>query len=60
MTFLEKSNESITLPSSYKAIIRSILERNSSDSTVFEGKENLFYSVDCRFVKDVLQIEEGE
>ena len=42
----EKINGDIILPSSYKAIIRSILERNSSDSTFFEGKENLFYSID--------------
>lgn len=42
----EKLSGDITLPSSYKAIIRSMLERNSSDSTVFDGKENLFYSVD--------------
>lgn len=42
----EKENKDISLPTSYKAIIRSILERNSSDSTVFDGKENLFYSVD--------------
>lgn len=42
----EKTNEDIVLPLNYRAIIRSILERNSSDSTVFDGKEDLFYSVD--------------
>lgn len=42
----EKISKDIVLPLSYKAIIRSILERHSSDSTVFDGKENLFYSVD--------------
>lgn len=42
----KKINGDMMLPPSYKAIIRSILERNSADSTVFDGKENLFYSVD--------------
>lgn len=35
-----------SLPQSYKAIVRSIIERNSSDSTVFDKKEDIFYSVD--------------
>ena len=34
------------LPKSYKAIIRATLEHNSSDSTVYDGQEDLFYSVD--------------
>ena len=34
------------LPESYKAIVRATLEKNSSDSTVFDGKDDLFYSVD--------------
>lgn len=34
------------LPQSYKAIIRATLEQNSSDSTVYNGQEDLFYSVD--------------
>lgn len=36
----------IELPKSYKAIVRATLEHNSSDSTVFDGKDDLFYSVD--------------
>lgn len=35
-----------SLPKSYKAIIRATLEHYSSDSTVFDGQEDLFYSVD--------------
>ena len=34
------------LPSSWKAIIRAIIERNSSDSKLFAGKKDLFYSVE--------------
>lgn len=34
------------LPKSYKDIIRATLERNSTDSKVYNGNENLFYSVD--------------
>ena len=41
-----KLNGDTPLALNYQAIVRSILERYSSDSTVFEGKENLFYSVD--------------
>ena len=33
------------IPKSYQAIIRATLERSSSDSSVFEGKEDLFYSI---------------
>ncbi|MBE6799760.1 MAG: restriction endonuclease [Ruminococcaceae bacterium] len=42
----EEISYSETLPKSYKAIIRATLERNSSDSVIFDGNENLFYSVD--------------
>lgn len=34
------------LPESYKAIVRATLEKSSSDSTVFDRKDDLFYSVD--------------
>ena len=34
------------LPPSWKAIIRATIERNSSDSEAFEGKMDLFYSVE--------------
>ncbi len=42
----EELNDNDTLPKSYKAIIRATLEHNSSDSFVFNGKDDLFYSVD--------------
>ncbi|MBR5246521.1 MAG: HNH endonuclease [Clostridia bacterium] len=42
----ENLNDNEILPKSYKAIIRATLEHNSSDSFVFNGKEDLFYSVD--------------
>ena len=34
------------LAKSYKATIRATLERCSSDSTIYDGQEDLFYSVD--------------
>lgn len=35
-----------SIPKSFKAIIRANIERNSSDSDVYEGKNDVFYSVD--------------
>ena len=35
-----------TCPPNYKSVIRATLERNSADSIAFDGRENLFYSVD--------------
>ena len=43
--FVDIANDDI-LPESYKAIIRATLEHISSDSTVYNGHEDLFYSVD--------------
>jgi len=42
--WFEKNTER-ELPPSWKAIIRRNIEENSSDSTAFLGKNNLFYSV---------------
>ena len=33
-------------PNNFKASVRATLERNSSDSETFNGKDDLFYSVD--------------
>jgi putative restriction endonuclease len=40
-----KSNSKRKLTKSYEAIIRRTIETNSKDSQAFEGKEDLFYSV---------------
>lgn len=42
----ERLSGDTPLPANYKATIRATLERNSKDSAVYDGKENLFYSVD--------------
>ena len=42
----ESISQDEVLPQSYKAIIRATLEQYSSDSTVYGGQEDLFYSVD--------------
>jgi len=41
-------NTSRKLSDSYKAIIRATLERNSSDSEAFNGKDDLFYIVNIK------------
>lgn len=43
--FVEEKYKS-KLSSSWQAIIRATIEKNSSDSEAFDGKEDLFYSVD--------------
>lgn len=42
----ESLSDETELPQNYKAVIRATLERNSSDSTVFDGNDDIFYSVD--------------
>ena len=40
-----RTHTSRKLPTSWRAIIRSVVERRSSDSQAFNGKKDLFYSV---------------
>lgn len=42
----EQISGDMDLPPNYKSVIRATLERNSADSIAFDGRENLFYSVD--------------
>lgn len=41
-----QSIENVTLPKSWHAIIRATIERSSSDTDTFDGKDDLFYSVE--------------
>lgn len=41
-----KTHTDRQLPPSWKAIVRATIERNSSGSEAFEGKNDLFYSVE--------------